>query len=65
MGRGTGPGLATVYRIVKPHKRFIDVDSIRRKGTAFRVYPFLGDGPARTSPNGRSWAHCAEARSAV
>lgn len=38
MGRGTGLGLATVYGIITGHKGFIEVESEKGAGTAFRVY---------------------------
>jgi CheY-like chemotaxis protein len=38
MGRGTGLGLASAYGIIKGHGGYIDVDSIRGRGTAFSIY---------------------------
>jgi PAS domain S-box-containing protein len=37
-GKGTGLGLATVFRIVKNHAGFIEVVSQENKGTQFQVY---------------------------
>jgi nitrogen-specific signal transduction histidine kinase/CheY-like chemotaxis protein len=38
MGRGTGLGLASVYGIIKVHGGYIDVESRKKHGTAFKVY---------------------------
>ena len=37
-GKGTGLGLSTVYRIVRHHRGWIDVQSTPRKGTTFNIY---------------------------
>lgn len=37
-GVGTGLGLTSVYRIIKEHKGFIEVFSVKGKGTTFTVY---------------------------
>jgi signal transduction histidine kinase len=37
-GKGTGLGLPTVYRIVKQHQGWIQVESKRGQGSVFHVY---------------------------
>ncbi|RAP32695.1 hybrid sensor histidine kinase/response regulator [Candidatus Marinamargulisbacteria bacterium SCGC AG-439-L15] len=37
-GKGTGIGLSTVMAVVRSHQGFIDVSSMPKKGTTFKVY---------------------------
>lgn len=37
-GEGTGLGLTSVYRIIKEYKGFIEVFSVKDKGTTFSIY---------------------------
>ncbi len=38
VGKGSGPGLAIAYGIVKQHNGYIDAECMRHKGTTFRIY---------------------------
>jgi CheY-like chemotaxis protein len=38
MGRGTGLGLAAAYGIIKAHNGYIDVESEKERGTAFKIF---------------------------
>jgi CheY-like chemotaxis protein len=51
VGVGTGLGLSTTAAIVKSHGGFIDVDTARERGTAFRVFlPARVDAQAAAAP---------------
>jgi len=50
-GKGTGLGLALVYRIIKDHQGFIDVDSNPEQGTSVTVYlPLLSEPATAVQP---------------
>jgi len=45
VGKGTGLGRSTVYGIVKQHRGWVEVSSLPRKGTTFRVLLPVGGVP--------------------
>lgn len=49
-GKGTGLGLALVYRIVKAHEGFIDLDSAPGKGTSITIYLKASEQPEQKTP---------------
>jgi len=50
-GEGVGLGLATVYAIVQAHRGFIDVTSVRGKGSTFHIYLPRSDHSERREAN--------------
>jgi signal transduction histidine kinase len=46
VGKGTGLGLATAYGIVKQHRGWISVQSVKGSGTAFDIFFPVSDQPA-------------------
>jgi CheY-like chemotaxis protein len=45
-GPGSGLGLATVYSIINSHNGYIEVESVRGRGTTFHIYLPAADGQA-------------------
>ena len=43
IGRGTGLGLASAYGIIRKHKGFITVNSVKGEGTTFNIYLPISD----------------------
>ncbi len=38
VGKGTGLGLPIVYGIIKEHRGYIDIETVKGEGTTFRIY---------------------------
>ncbi len=54
VGKGTGLGLSMAFGIVERHKGYIEVDSIKNKGTTFRIYLPLIDAKLRDGKDTKS-----------
>ena len=56
--KGTGLGLAVVYRIIESHGGFVDVKSVKGKGTTFLIFlPIVEEQPDRVHQNPMVYEH--------
>ena len=56
--QGTGLGLAVVYRIIESHGGFVDVKSVKGKGTTFLIFlPIVEEQPDRVNQNPMVYEH--------